>query len=205
MSEGRSLVGISKTTFVVGLIIAILASILVSTFVAMQWLKGPKGDKGDTGSQGPQGLQGPQGERGLPGPAIIFAQWDVHWRTLTGDLHWGAEVGTSKFCSTFVYNWALGTVFLGYDDYIGFEATMQVNMSRNGPVTFTIGGDDAIRLYIDGVLKIDDWGRHAWRERSIVINDLSQGVHTLTLWYYEVDGNAMVSFDCDSDILMWHD
>ena len=72
MSEGKSLVGISKTTFVVGIIIAILASSFISTIAATQWvliqgLKGEKGDKGDTGPQGPQGLQGPQGEKGDPG------------------------------------------------------------------------------------------------------------------------------------------
>jgi len=54
-------------------------------------------------------------------------------------------------------------------------------------------------------MKIDDYGQHAYRTRSIVINDLSQGFHTLTLHYYEVSGNAKVSFDCDSDILMWND
>ena len=65
--------GISYRTFVVGLIIAILASSALSTVVATQWAigpQGPKGDKGDTGPQGPQGetgLQGPQGEQGPQG------------------------------------------------------------------------------------------------------------------------------------------
>ena len=75
MSEGKSLTGISTTTFIVGLIIAILASSLISTLVVTQMadvlgLKGEKGDKGDTGSQGEQGPQGPQGiqgEKGDPG------------------------------------------------------------------------------------------------------------------------------------------
>jgi len=73
MSEGKSLTGISKTTFIVGLIAAILASSFISTIVAMQWavVQGPKGDKGDTGPQGPQGpqgLQGPAGPKGDTGP-----------------------------------------------------------------------------------------------------------------------------------------
>lgn len=75
MSEGKSLTGISRTTFIVGLIIAILASSLISTVVSMQWalIQGPKGDKGDKGDQGIQGLQGeqgpigPQGEKGEKG------------------------------------------------------------------------------------------------------------------------------------------
>jgi hypothetical protein len=85
--------GISRTTFIVGLIIAILASSVISTVVSMQWalVQGPKGDKGDQGDagpqgeQGPQGPQGPQGEQGPPGPTIVFAEWDVHWRYLNAE------------------------------------------------------------------------------------------------------------------------
>jgi len=213
MSEGKNLTGISKTTFIVGLIIAILASSLISALVAMAVIRGLQGEQGQQGLQGEQGSPGPQGPKGdkgdtgpqgPPGPAVVFAEWDVHWRTLTGDLQWGAEVGTSNFCSTFDYNWGSGIIFLGYDDYIGFQATMQVKMQREGPVTFTIGSDDGSRLYIDGEQKIDNWGSHAYLTRSIIVN-LSQGFHTLTLWYYEVGSTARVSFDCDSDILMWHE
>jgi len=67
MSEGKSL-GISNRTFVVGLIIAILASSILSTVIATQWAigpQGPEGDKGDTGAQGPAGATGPQGEPGI--------------------------------------------------------------------------------------------------------------------------------------------
>jgi len=211
VSEGSSLIGISKTTFVVGIIVAILASSLISTIVSMQFglvqgPKGEKGDTGDTGSQGPQGIQGEQGPIGPQGPAgptAIFAEWDVSWRTITGDLQWGAEVGTSEFCSTFDYIWDTGILFLGYDDYIGFRATMQVKMERNGPVTFTIGSDDGSELYVDGNKKIDNWGSHSYRTRSITMY-LSQGSHSLTLWYYDLTDYARVSFECDSDILMWY-
>ena len=52
MAEEISL-GISNKTFIAGLIIAILASSMLSTAVATQWavIQGPKGDKGDTGPQ----------------------------------------------------------------------------------------------------------------------------------------------------------
>ncbi|MDH5374502.1 MAG: PA14 domain-containing protein [Candidatus Bathyarchaeota archaeon] len=190
--------GISRTTFVVGLIIAILVSSLISIFVTMQWARGPKGDKGDKGDQG---LQGPQGEQG---PPVAFAEWDVHWRTLTGDLEWGAVIGTSVFCSTFDYNWGTGTIFLGYDDYVGFEAYMQVKMRRDGPFTFEIGSDDGARFYIDDILKLDNWSQGSYRTKSALIY-LTQGFHTLKIRYYEVGGPSRVSFYCDSDILMWYE
>jgi hypothetical protein len=68
MSEGKSYMGISRTTFLVGVIIAILASTTISTMVSMQFAKGPKGDKGDKGDPG---IQGPIGPQGPPGPSII--------------------------------------------------------------------------------------------------------------------------------------
>jgi len=50
-----SLKGVSKTALLVGVVVAILASSLISTAISMQYARGPKGDKGDTGSVGPQG------------------------------------------------------------------------------------------------------------------------------------------------------
>jgi len=208
MTERKNL-GISKTTFIVGLIVAIVASSLISVLASTQLslVKGPKGDKGDkgdtgaTGSQGPQGLQGIQG---LQGSSVTFAQWDVHWRTLTGDYQWGAEVGTNQFSPNFFYNWGNGVIFLGYDDWVGFTATMQIKVQRNGPITFTVGADDECKFYIDGGIWINLGVRSSYRTQSVIANGLSQGFHTLTLTYSESYGWAAVSFECDPDILMWN-
>jgi len=92
MSEGKSLIGISKGAFLVGLV-AVLAISLVSTAVALQWvttqgIKGEKGEKGDTGDTGPQGLQGIQGEQGLTG-----AQGDTGLRGIQGQIGPQGEEG----------------------------------------------------------------------------------------------------------------
>jgi hypothetical protein len=68
MSKGKSLTGISTTTFIVGLVVAILASSMLSTVITTQLAigpQGPKGEKGDTGPQGSTGAIGPQGEPGI--------------------------------------------------------------------------------------------------------------------------------------------
>lgn len=75
MSERVSSIGISKTVFIVGIIIAILASSLISTIVVMQGKsilgleseKGEQGPQGPQGETGPQGIQGPKGDKGDPG------------------------------------------------------------------------------------------------------------------------------------------
>jgi hypothetical protein len=73
MAEGKN-IGITKTTFVIGIIVAILVSSLISVFAVSQLnlstqssqVNGLKGDKGDTGATGPQG---PKGDTGATGPA----------------------------------------------------------------------------------------------------------------------------------------
>ena len=62
---------VSMRLFVAGIIIAILASCLVSTIIATQLSIGPQGQQGIQGIQGPQGDQGalgPQGIQGVTGP-----------------------------------------------------------------------------------------------------------------------------------------
>lgn len=100
MSEGKSLTGISKTTFIAGLVAAILASSLLSSAVSMQLTKGPKGDtgpagpqgpkgdRGDTGQTGPQGIQGVQGIQGPSGLGVepgflVTPAYDSGWVNLT--------------------------------------------------------------------------------------------------------------------------
>jgi len=221
MAKGSSK-GISNVIFVAGLLGSILASSVISTLVVTQvglrGPQGPKGDKGDQGPAGPQGIQGlqgpkgdmgPQGPQGLQGPkgepgqTIIFAQWSLTWYTITGDYQWGASVGTSTWGSVFDHDYGTGALFSGYDDYIGFKATMTVKMQRDGPVHFVTGSDDGSRLYVDGTLWIDNWGTHAYLEKGVT-KDLSKGSHTLTLWYYEINSVARISFNCDPDILMWY-
>jgi hypothetical protein len=82
MSETKSLTGVSQRTFIVGLIVAILASSALSTGVAMTVIQqGPQGPKGDTGDTGPQGIQGLQGQPGVQGPPGLPGVFAVSWGT----------------------------------------------------------------------------------------------------------------------------
>jgi hypothetical protein len=171
--------GISKAAFTIGLIVAILVSIGISTVVTIQI---------------------------TPKPSLVFSHWDVEWRTITGADQWGAVVGTSTFPATFYFNWGTGNVFQEYKDYVGFyTATMQIKVSRNGPFTFTVGSDDSVVFWIDGSKAIDDSSPHSYRTRSVTVNDLTQGLHTLALDYKEKTGDAALSFNCDLDLVMWYD
>jgi hypothetical protein len=86
MTEAKS-VGISKTMFMVGLIVAILASSLISAAIVTQLplAEGPKGDKGDRGDTGAIGATGPQGPRGATGAAgatyVVNTDGSIYWST----------------------------------------------------------------------------------------------------------------------------
>ena len=76
MSGTKSLTGVSQRTFIVGLIVAILASSALSTGVAMtviqQGPQGPKGDKGDTGAAGAPGEDGADASGGIALPVVAL-------------------------------------------------------------------------------------------------------------------------------------
>lgn len=75
MPENKN-VGISKTTFVIGLIIAVMASSLIASAVSIQFAKGPKGDKGDKGDTG---ATGPIGPTGAAGATYVVTTDGLNW------------------------------------------------------------------------------------------------------------------------------
>jgi len=62
---------VSRRTFLIGLVIAILAASLISTVISTQLVavgpQGPKGEKGDVGDTGPRGIAGTDGADGNDG------------------------------------------------------------------------------------------------------------------------------------------
>lgn len=66
----------------------------------------------------------------------------------------------------------------------------------SGYYTFTIGGDDGVRLSIDGgaTYLLDNWGDHGYTEVSSSAITLLAGTYNLVLEYYEAGGDNRVSF-----------
>jgi len=130
--------------------------------------------------------------------------WDVEWSTLTGSGEWGAPIGNMQFPATFNYDWSDGDLYGGYSDYVGFTATSQINVQRDASsfVSFHVGSDDAIRLYVDNNLVLDDWAKHDYRTKNATVS-LAPGFHSLRIRYYEWTADAQVMFSCDYDVLDW--
>lgn len=154
MSQGGDL-GISRTVFIVGLVIAILVSSLISVVAVTQmpFIKGPKGDKGDKGdtgaigpqgaqgSQGPQGPQGPQGLQGIQGP-----------QGPQGPA--GQDASIAAELSAYITLFP-NLMYINPNTIITFRGCFIINFGANSAYnvritfTFTIYGGQYVRTYSD--------------------------------------------------------
>ena len=77
----------------------------------------------------------------------------------------------------------------------GVRWTGMINITQAGPTTFTTSSDDASRLYIDGVLVVDNDNGHGVQAISNTIN-LSAGLHDLVMYYDQGAGGdqAILSY-----------
>ena len=74
----------------------------------------------------------------------------------------------------------------------GFSArwSRQIGLAA-GIYRFTAGADDGVRLWIDGLLIVDDWRDGAFRATAVDV-PLAGGQHLLVVEYYEASGSARV-------------
>jgi len=127
---------------------------------------------------------------------------------MTGPGEYGAEIGTSSFPFTFSYDWGSEPVFGGYRDYIGFKASCELYIPTDMTLTFQVKANDRIALDCDGqrvMYALEErvsppssfmgpLRTYRAQERAI---PLRRGWHKFELWYYEWEGEALVSFDFD--------
>jgi subtilisin family serine protease len=93
------------------------------------------------------------------------------------NLDWGSG-GPSSAC------------MLGVDNFSA-RWTRTVNFAA-GPYRFFVGGDDGVRLYVGGDLKLDKWQDQGYTVYTADVN-LSAGNHVIKLEFYEHGGFARAS------------
>lgn len=62
-----------------------------------------------------------------------------------------------------------------------------------GNYSFTLKSDDGIRFWIDDQLIVDDWNEHALTTHNPTV-DLTEGIHTLKIEYFDAYDNAVIKF-----------
>ena len=118
-------------------------------------------------------------------------KWQRVWSDGSGNC---LGDGPDETNEVFDNNWGSGGVAYGRSDNVRFTSSRRIYISPAGPHNFTVGSDDGVRLYIDGVLQIDDWSDHSYREKSVSVM-LSKGYYNFRIDYYEKTGAARVRFN----------
>ena len=97
------------------------------------------------------------------------------------------------------FSWGSGSPGGSIDpDGFSIRWTGQVEAQFSETVTFYTTSDDGVRLWVDGVLLIDDWNDHAPLENSGTIALAAGQKVDLVLEYYENTGGAVVTLSWSS-------
>ena len=75
----------------------------------------------------------------------------------------------------------------GPDNYFAAKYEGDLIVEEGGSYTLNMASDDGSQLFIDGVLVIDNDGRHATSTRSVTL-DLEPGAHAIEIRYFENTG-----------------
>jgi hypothetical protein len=100
---------------------------------------------------------------------------------------------TNVRCEAQINNrWGNGSpagTLVGPDNFsVRWERQLEVNDGQK--LRFTAGSDDGIRVYLDGVLIINDWVDRGYTERVVETGALAGGEHDIVVEYYENGGGA---------------
>jgi len=118
-------------------------------------------------------------------------RWQRVWKSYNGSYCLGN--GPDEANIQFDNNWGDGTVAHSRTDDIQFTSSRSINIPAAGTYRFTVGSDDGVRLYIDGVLRIDQWIVRGYAANTADVA-LTAGYHSFRLDYFEDGGGARVSF-----------
>ncbi len=92
------------------------------------------------------------------------------------------------------FSWGLGSPHqLVSNDYFSLRA-LKTETYEAGTYRFTLGGDDGIRLYVDGELVIDQWKDQGTTYYEVE-QELTAGEHTVMIEYYERTIGAELQFE----------
>jgi hypothetical protein len=82
------------------------------------------------------------------------------------------------------------------EDDIGFRSGRRIYLEP-GTYTFYLGSDDGSKLWIDGILRIYNWGDHSYQIKSYTKTFYTPGFHNFRIDYYERSGQSRVKFYYD--------
>jgi parallel beta-helix repeat protein len=152
----------------------------------------------------------PKPEARRPGGLLADARWDATWfswrgevdpRNVIGDLEaWRmlrSRPLVHKTVGAWVSPWSDEAVRhkVG-DDHFGLIATTELRLAVGGRFRLTVISDDGVRVRIGGRTVLENWTWHApTRDEAEV--DLEEGMQTIELEYFQIDGAAALTIDLE--------
>ena len=123
-------------------------------------------------------------------PSYPSDRWDRVWCN-SGFTQFFSDVPDQV---SVMYNddWGSGELVPGHSDGTGFRAGRTVSFPVAGTYQFIVGSDDGTKLWLDGVLLIDNWGCCNTRTTEVPV---TAGDHQLRIDFREDNGGAWTSFD----------
>lgn len=111
----------------------------------------------------------------------------------------GSFYGT-RIDSTVDFNWGGGVNNLGQPAYFSIRWSGQVRAEKSETYTFYTQSDDGVRVYIDGVLVINNWTVHGSVENTstTTFNWTADSMHDIVVEYYENYGQAVIQLKWSS-------
>ncbi|MFE8944347.1 PA14 domain-containing protein [Streptomyces sp. NPDC007856] len=130
----------------------------------------------------------------LPASAATTCASPVYKRTFYANTTFS---GTPKKtdCDTVVdQNWT-GAPATGLPkDNFGVRWTVTRDFGSGGPFTFAVSGTDGVRVYLDGVRKVDLWSNTSGTRAKTVNVTVPSGKHTLRVDHVNWTGTSSVKF-----------
>lgn len=107
--------------------------------------------------------------------------------------HLAGEPVMVRLDPTLEFNWILDSPGPGIPaDNFSVRWTRQVDFLDGGDFRFFAEVDDGIKIYVDGRLILDDWHTFAPVTYQADVRDLTPGLHTVTVEYFESGAYARI-------------
>jgi uncharacterized protein YraI len=127
-------------------------------------------------------------------PVIPTTQWLVQYYN-NPNLN-GQPISIQSDVSP-THNWGQGAPAVGVPAD-NFSARWSGQVTTNGsPYRLSVRADDGVRVYIDGVLLINEWHGATNQTYSVDLN-LPGGLHNVIVEYYDATAEAYLSYALDS-------
>ncbi len=108
-----------------------------------------------------------------------FTNLKPTWGQIESDLNTDATAGAFR-----------GTPYV---DYFASQYMGSIQIDQAGTYGFALQSDDGVRLYIDGIMLINQDGLHGM-DKATATTNLSAGSHSILIQYFEATGNAGLKF-----------